>query len=301
MNKLPILPSVITTLVVFNLWPHIALANHHKENEQITTTVPAGYQLEFADEFNHSVLDTSKWAYREDLKHFTAQKKENVEVKDGILHLHLEMLDKPIQQGKKTFSASGAGIISKQRFKYGYYEVRSRLGDGIDHNKNGQVDEGWHHAFWMMAASIDEKTNTVATTYPGIRRTEIDVYENPTIHKHDKHQNGFNNFTQHIIVWNEDGKEWGRLPKPPKDFTSKKQLGKHFDATNWHVYGLEWTPEKVTFYIDGKKTKSTQYPAAQFVHDELNVWLTAMGANWTGKKREPSLARYDYFRFYKKK
>ncbi len=257
-------------------------------------TVPKGYKMVWNDEFDGEKLDVTKWAYRTDNKHRSIQRKENIEIKDGALVLNLKVFKEPVE-GKL---ASGAGIVTQRRFKYGYYEVRAKLGDGIDDDNDGRKDEGWHHSFWAMAASVDTEKNEVNTTYPGIRRTEIDCYENPTEHKWDKHQFGLNNFTQHIIVWKEDGKEWGRLPKQPGDLT---QMGDDFNASDWHVYGFEWTEDVVNFYVDGKLTKVAEYPKDKFVHDDINVWLTAIATNWNKPDQEQSQAQYDYFRFYEKK
>jgi len=263
-----------------------------KVNETGSIKAPEGFELAWHDEFDGKGLDREKWAIRTDNKHRSIQLAKNVSIENGALVLSLNVYEEPIE-GKY---ASGAGIVSKRRFKYGYYEVRAKLGDGIDEDNDGKTDEGWHHSFWAMAASIDEK-GEVNTTYPGIRRTEIDCYENPSIHKHEPEQSGLSNFSQHVIVWNEDGKEWGRLPKPPADRTRME----NFDAGEWHTYAFEWNEKQVLFYVDGKQTKVAEYPADQFVHDEINVWLTAMAANWTGDDQEKSQAQYDYFRFFKKK
>ena len=246
-------------------------------------SVPAGYRLTWFDEFNDEALDTDKWAYRVDNKHRSIQRRENVSLEDGSLVLALEVLNAPIE-GKR---AAGAGVVSKRRFRYGYYEVRARLGI------RGQHERGWHHSFWAMAAEVDDQ-GAVSTTYPGIRRTEIDCYENPTEHRHETHLNGMNNFTQHVIVWDESGKEAGRLPKPPKDVTHYEQ----FDAAEWHTYAFQWTPEEVRFFVDGKLTKVANYPAEEHVHDEVNLWVTAISANWNKGGQVPSKAEYDYVRCY---
>lgn len=250
-----------------------------------------GYALEWSDEFNGTMLDLSRWGYRKDNKHRSVQLAENVSVQGGALVLDLRVHEQPIA-GKR---ASGAGIVSKRRFRYGYYEVRASLGDGRDEDGDGKTDEGWHHAFWAMAATFDE-AGAVNTTYPGIRRTEIDGFENSSEHRHDEDQSGLDRFTQHVIVWDENGKEWGRLPQPPADLT----VPKNFDPYAWHVYGFEWTEREIRFYVDGALTQIADYPADRFTHDEINVWLTAIAANWNREDQEPSRARYDYFRFYKK-
>lgn len=249
-----------------------------------------GYNLTWFDEFKGSVIDTSIWAFRTDIKHRSVQLRENVSLKKGILKLNLNELKQPLK-GKM---ATGAGIVSKKQFKYGYYEVRSRLGDKIDNDKDGQIDEGWHHSFWAMAASIDAM-GEVNTTYPESRRTEIDCYENASTHEHLA-ESSLNKFTQHVIIWKADGKEYGRLPKTPDDITAIPL----FDAGVWHIYGFEWNENTVSFYVDGKITHIAEYPASHFEHDNINIWITAIAANWTGKDQENSSAEYDYVRFYSK-
>jgi beta-glucanase (GH16 family) len=249
-----------------------------------------GYKLVWNDEFDGSQVDTAKWAFRTDVKHRSVQLRENVSQKAGILKLNLHQLTAALK-GKM---ATGAGIISKTTFKYGYYEVKSRLGDKIDDDKDGKTDEGWHHAFWAMAASINAK-GEVNTTYPPSRRTEIDCYENASTHKHEA-ENSIHKFTQHIIIWKADGKEFGRVPKTPTDIIAIP----NFNAHEWHTYGFEWTEKTVTFYVDGKITHVADYAATQFEHDNLNIWITAMAADWTGTDQENSSAEYDYVRFYSK-
>jgi beta-glucanase (GH16 family) len=259
--------------------------------KNLDKTAPVlGYALVWHDEFDGTQIDTATWAFRTDVKHRSVQLRENVGQKAGILKLNLHQLTTALQ-GKM---ATGAGIISKKTFKYGYYEVKSRLGDAKDDDKDGKTDEGWHHAFWAMAASIDAK-GEVNTTYPPSRRTEIDCYENASTHKHEA-ENSIHKFTQHIIIWKADGKEYGRVPKTPADIIAIP----NFNAHEWHTYGFEWTEKAVTFYVDGKITHVADYPATQFEHDSLNIWITAMAADWTGKDQENSSAEYDYVRFYAK-
>ncbi len=100
-----------------------------------------------------------------------------------------------------------------------------------------------------------------------------------------------------MIVWNADGKEWGRLPHPPGDITEIDG----FDANEWHTYGFEWTEKEINFYVDEKVTKVADYPVDKFEHDMINVWLTAISANWCTPNAQDSRAEYDYFRYYTKK
>ena len=263
--------------------PCLSLAFH--SINQALATEPLGYQLTWNDEFDGNSLNESDWWYRADEKQQSIQLPSNVEVDNGELVLNLTPLSTPIN----GFDSAGAGIISQQRFHYGYYETRSKLGDGIDHDNDGKTDEGWHHAFWAMAAEADPNGN-VLTTFPSFRRTEIDGYENGS-------SGNIGRMSQHVLVWNDQGNITHRLPS--QDITLNP-VGTEFD---WHTYGFEWTPREVRFYVDDQLTKTAVYPVEQFEHDQINLWLTAISTNAeanNGPGQELSEARYDYFRFYEK-
>jgi beta-glucanase (GH16 family) len=123
---------------------------------------PEGYTLKWADEFEGSRLDLSKWVYRTDSKHWSAQKPANVALEMGSLVLLL----KKQQAGDKQYT--GAGVISIPAFRFGYYEARFRILAG----------KGWHSSFWMMGHDGSGGTGTRATAL------ELDVIENDSIHLH---------------------------------------------------------------------------------------------------------------------
>ena len=266
-------PILLTLLV---LRPGTSLGFEPTPNE-----LKGKYNLVWSDEFDSDDVAADVWYWRTDIKHRSVQLRDRVAIKEGSLVLTLGPLDEPIDRKR----VAGGGIVSRRRFHYGYAEVRAKLGDGRDDDDDGQVDEGWHHAFWAMAAIGDELGN-VDTTYPSERRTEIDCYEYATERPH---------LTQHVIIWEPYGKEAGRRPKRPTDrFT----LPEGFKPYEWHTYGYEWSAEQCRFYIDGQLTKVGNYPADEYEHDELNLWLTAISANWNVKGAEKSVAEYDYVRFF---
>ncbi len=249
--------------------------------------VPEGYELVWSDEFDGDGLDLETWAYRADAKHQSVQRRENVEVADGVLTLHLTVLDEPIQ-GKHY---AGAGIVTRERFHYGYYEVRARFGDGRDDDGDSQVDEGWHHAFWAMYAEPDGPDGSITTTYPDARRTEIDCYENA--------DPDYAHFTQHIIIWRPNGQEAGRRPVPPADHVRPRETDPDYDPSEFNTYAYEWNEDEVRFYVNGELTVIGEYPVEDWTHDELNLWLTAIAANWCDRDPEQSIAVYDYVRAYR--
>ena len=244
------------------------------------SAAPAGYELFWADEFNGTALDESAWWYRADEKQQSIQLPENVSVSSGSLKLSLTPLAEPIN----GFDAAGAGVISQERFRYGYYETRSKLGDGVNDDNDGEVDEGWWHAFWAMAA-VGNPDGVVTTTFPAIRRTEIDAYENGS--------NDLTRFTQHVLPWNANGQIITKLPSDDVSTIPAAEIN------DWHTYGFEWTPSEVRFFVDDVFQHAADYPASVYEHDEINVWLTAISTNNQSSDQELSEARYDYFRYYK--
>jgi len=118
-----------------------------------------GYKLSWADEFDGDKLDTAKWDYRTDSKHWSTQKPENVSVADG----RLKLAAKKENAGGKEYT--GGGVISKMAFKYGYYEAKFKVPPGA----------GWHTSFWMMKHDGTGGTGTADT------RQELDVCENDSV------------------------------------------------------------------------------------------------------------------------
>ena len=241
-------------------------------------------ELAWSEEFDGDALNREHWNYRTDAKQRSVQLPENVSVENGQLVLRLKKLPSP-KQGKRY---AGAGAVSKQTFKYGYYEVRAKLGDGIDSDNDGTPDDGWHHAFWCLRAKTDA-TGGVHTTKVDRNEdtyTEIDGFE------YDPEAKGV--FTQHVFLY-ENGKTVGRLPRAGAD---KVQLHK-FDPSQWHTYAFLWTPDQVKFYVDDKLTHTIEYDSNKYPQSEVNVWLSAISCNWNDKIPENSEARYDYFRYYR--
>ena len=73
---------------------------------------------------------------------------------------------------------------------------------------------------------------------------------------------------------------------------------------DFHVYGCEFTPEKVKYFFDGKLVQTVD--VSKFQHSEQNIWLTTIASNLGGTKavddtKLPAAAEYDYVRFYEKK
>ena len=227
------------------------------------TLQPQGYRLAWSDEFDGASLDTDKWDYRSDERMWSRQKAGNVSVRDGKLILAL----KKEKDGKMEYT--GGGVISKRSFLHGYYEARLKVPPG----------GGWHTSFWMM------KHDGKGGTGPSETQQELDVCENDSV---DSFSYGVN-----VHRWN---------PKPHLSIGHKTIPSPDLSA-DFHTFGCEFTPEQVTYFLDGKAVQTI--PAKEFPHGEQNIWLTSI-ASWLGKTkavddaRLPTTAEFDYVRFYEK-
>jgi beta-glucanase (GH16 family) len=222
---------------------------------------PAGYKLAWADEFDGTAVDRSKWDYRTDSKHWSTQKPENVVLESGNLVLVLKKekaLDKEY---------SGAGVISKKAFGFGYYEARFKIAAG----------KGWHSSFWMMRHDGQGGTGTEKAAL------ELDVIENDSVN--------LNSYGINTHKWNGQHVSYGHknVATPP--------------LSEYHTYGCEYTADQVKYYFDGALQQTVDLTA--LVKGDENIWLTSI-ASYLGKTdkvddgRLPGKVWFDYVRFYEK-
>jgi beta-glucanase (GH16 family) len=222
---------------------------------------PAGYRLMWSDEFDGAKVNIDKWNYRTDSKHWSTQMPGNVSIEKGSLVLTL----RKETAGDKAYT--GAGVISKRSFRFGYYESRFRILAG----------KGWHSSFWMMGHDGSGGTGTDAT------ELELDVIENDSI---DLTSYGVN-----VHKWRNEHKSYGH-----------KNV-KTTPLSEYHVLGCEYAPQEVKYYLDGALVQTVD--VSTLPHGNLHLWLTSI-ASFLGKTdavdetRLPGRVEYDYVRVYEK-
>lgn len=228
----------------------------------------AGYKISFSDEFNGSTLDLEKWKYRVGPRGWSMGKAENVKVENGRLVIDVKKED----TGELHYSAGG--IISKERFKYGYYEARFKTPPG----------GGWHTSFWQMFCHPDEKNTKEA-------KQELDICEQDS-NDHFSYSSGVNDWDGKNRNKNHDGKFPRYYKKRPKTPDT---------SADFHVWSCEFTPQKIRFFFDGKLT--TEGDSTVFEHGDGNIWLTCVSINLNHTKevdetKLPATAEFDYVRYY---
>jgi hypothetical protein len=255
-----------------------------------------GYRLEFGDEFDGPDLDTGKW-FPFYLPHWSsrAQSAPGYYFEEGNLILQItkdqgpwcpefdgEVRCSSIQTGE--FAGPVGSKLGQLRFsdactvreaqtnvqrytpQYGYFELRAR---GVNTSAN-------HAAFWMIGfEDIPERSGEIAIcelvgTHTGPASSGIRFGVHP----------------------------WG-------DQNLQDEFYEEFlniDAARFHIYGLEWTPTHLDFYMDNTKIKtihqSPKYPM-QFM---LGIYEHRFEGAWTGlydpSVPYPKKFTIDYFRAY---
>ncbi len=174
-----------------------------------------GYRLAWEDQFNGHRLDTSKWKVRGlGPRAIGYVSEEAVKVEDGCLKLYA------LQKGDSLLiGAVGSEGLFMSR--YGFYECRAQL----------QRSPGCWGAFWLQSPLLSNGDD------PASDGAEIDIMEffrklGPDIVSHNVH--------------------WGPYG-PGQHTTHGMQSYLKGVSKGFHLFGLEWTPEKYRFYIDGYK------------------------------------------------
>jgi len=219
------------------------------------------YRLAWSDDFNGASLDTSKWRYRTGPRHWSMNVPESISVAKGKLRIAL----KKERAGGKQYTAGG--VVSKQAFRYGYYEARFKVPPG----------KGWHTSFWLMNHDVPSGGSEP--------KQEIDICEQDSINPRQ--------YSVNVHKWQGDHQSYGHARIPTPDL----RLG-------FHTWGAEFTPDYVKFFFDGRLVAKTD--VSFFRHGDQHIWLTSIASYLGGTDRVddsslPAYAEYDWVRYYQKK
>jgi hypothetical protein len=203
----------------------------------------------FTDEFDGTGLDLAKWypinpgwAGRPP----GAFSANNVRVADGKLHLDLRKENLSAEQERHGYHGWTTGAVqSRERVRYGYFEIRSK-----------PMKSRAASTFWFYAKDPDHWT-------------EIDVYEVwPGAPDRERL------YSTNLHVFD--------MPSGKPDHASLGLWTAPFDlADDYHVYGLEWDPKYLNFYVDGvlirrKINTHWHYPLTLNLDVEIMAALTGM-------------------------
>ena len=224
---------------------------------------------ELSDEFEDNTFDESKW-FRTNPTWLGRQpaffSKNNVAENDGKLHLTMRKEDPPDSLKDKGFHTfSSAAVRSKYTVKYGYFEIKAK-----SMNSKGSS------AFWFYDQA------------PQLH-TEIDVFELcGTGERENKYYMNVHVFRTPYkdLHWSRGG-QW----EAPYRF-----------ADDYHVFGVEWTPWIIRWYVDGDSVRTTENT---HWHQPLTMnFDSETMPNWFGLPDEselPSTFSIEYVRSWRYK
>lgn len=246
----------------------------------LCSSAVAQRKLVWADEFTKNGLpDSTKWGYdvggsgwgNHELEFYTKSRPENARVESGNLIIEAR---KEVYQGSQYTSAR---LLTKNtaNWTYGRFEARIKLPDG----------RGTWPAFWMLGQNV----STAGWPLGG----EIDIMEHV----------GF-----------DQGEVHGTIHCEAYNHRKGTQKGKHTPVATassaFHIYAVDWTADKIDFYIDDLKFNSVnraelgsteaQWPFNKPFFLLLNL---AVGGDWGGQKGVdetiwPRRMEVDYVRVY---
>ncbi len=171
------------------------------------------WQLKWADEFEGSKLDESKWNRLGDWK-----RRDGFWVKDDAYLSGKGTLLLRTRKDGDRFTCGAINTKGKFEHSFGYYVARCKM----------PAQPGHWPAFWIMSDGVNKIGDE------GRDGTEIDIIEMPW-------RDGQLTINLH---WDGYGKE--HKSKGTK-FTLPSVI------TGFHDYGLLWTSKEYVFYVDGKE------------------------------------------------
>ncbi|GGC84324.1 hypothetical protein GCM10007216_13730 [Thalassobacillus devorans] len=221
-----------------------------------------GWELVWHDEFSGNDLNSTYW----NLENWPAEKNNELQyyVPQNVLleDGSLKILSKREDFKGRNYTSGALHTKGKFSFLYGKAEIRAKLPEG----------QGLFPAFWMMP----DKDN--------IWLPEIDILE-MLGHK--------TNEIWMVLHWHDENKQMQNV--------SASYSGENY-AEGFHTFGIEWSPERITWFIDGEERFTT---SAFIPEEQMYLYLnTAIGGDWPGSPDEttvfPQYFIIDYVRVYKK-
>lgn len=257
-----------------------------------TSSIAQQRKLVWQEEFNYVGLPNSKkWKYEEgfvrnrETQYYTVQNKKNVWVEHGYLTISgikETTKNKQYKQGSTSwktkdslasYTSASITTLGKVSFKYGRIEIRAKLPNA----------KGMWPAIWMMGSINRKQIN-----WP--KCGEIDIMEFV----------GSDTSHIHAAVHYEQNNEAGFASSINKTLLSNT-------STDFNVYALEWTKDKLEFYVNNILYHSFSVETATYKKSNpfrkpfYLIINLAMGASWPGPIDDRALPQkflIDYIRVY---
>ncbi len=244
----------------------------------ISSPVIAGWQVHWIDKFDGDAVNWDNWTaqtkanYNAEVQCYTDDdhsNEKNYDVSNGTLKIiaRKKTLNCPTLGGQtKTWTSGRLNSKDKQEFLYGRIESRIRF-----HN----LEAGTWPAFWMLENRIAEQPNRGDNDFahwPAPGAGEIDVWE--------WFSNSPDTYITNFFNHGGCGEEY-RYP-----YTNGAQ-----DVLDWHQYAMEWSKDRIDFYMDDKLVVSQNMSGCHQYQEPMFVLLNVAMGGMLGGAIDPNLAQ----------
>ena len=241
-----------------------------------------GWQLVWEDEFDGETLDPSKWKrqvveagrFNREWQRYT-DSVDNAYIDNGSLVI--KATHESDTHGPDQYSSARLHTLPANGWTYGRIAARIQLPYG----------RGIWPAFWMLGSNIDE--NGGDTPWP--QSGEIDILE-----MYGSRDNAVIEANIHYA---------GRSGRHANMGAVGVRLDHGKFADNFHVFEIEWDPDSIQWFVDGKRFASTSISAGEFseFHKPFFILLNiAVGGRSAGPAddttRFPQTMYVDWVRVY---
>ncbi|MGB4709481.1 MAG: family 16 glycosylhydrolase [Fuerstiella sp.] len=284
--------------------------SHNPGAERLPHTDPGNlgeWQLQdaFSDEFNVDTLssiwhvqgkDDGQGAYYNANKGRNSQFiPEAISPSEGILRIKSDWNPGfAFATGYGVPPITTGALISKELLKYGYMEIRCRVGKSP-----------MSGAFWAVGNGVGDG-----------HRGELDVFEHVGQSWDAQKDNADISTTMQMSIHNWDRSINENLVNR-RHWTQKHSLG--FDVTDgMHVYAADWTEDYIKFYVDGTLVRTLSKEEADgiklnglggwVIDNAQRVWIDCELFDWEGRVSElkadmfgdEAVFEVDYVRVWKR-
>ena len=235
------------------------------------------WNLVWADEFNSTTLDASKWTPQigaggwgnNELQYYT-NRAENVEVNNGLL----KIIARSEPYGGMNYTSARLRTINNGDWTYGKFEARMKL----------PITQGMWPAFWLMP------TENYYGSHP--KSGELDIME---------------------LTGNLPARVYGTIHTIDNSTNGVYTSGANYNLPSgtfnddFHVFSVEWSPDTIRWYVDNQ-LYSTKTSANfngnpwRFDRDFHIILNLALGGVWAGTpdatSNLPQAMEVDYVRVY---
>eukprot|EP01043_Picozoa_sp_COSAG02_P001736 COSAG02_NODE_37_length_48203_cov_57.745708_20_plen_315_part_00 len=280
------------------LWPKLATAAARS-----LCDAEHGWSVAWQDEFDAAALNRSIWAIPVGVGSSLGREanvtEEDTYVQDGMLVLRSRALP-----GGKRWT-TGAAITNQRNYKtappgyvgiswqYGRFCVRAKLPGG-----GPGKSAGLWPAHWMMPADYSKHCGYCELDIMEMVDGDGEAHGTQDTTRPATHtMSHYGKIAQRIPVPLCEGTYWYWGPdgggpagsncsgKPVRAGSGSVKVPDYW--TTFHEYAIEWTPKKLTFFVDQKPYKSYSDPAMLPQNNHFMMLNSAVGGSWPG---EPNAA-----------